>query len=682
VSQGSRARRLQYGSAASGVLDSLPVGNGVLGALLDGGMPSETIAVSHGALWPGAPGAEPLGRVELDYPGYDIASCRRVLDLGRAVHDVTTTDGDGAVLARRSFASAPAGALVYRISSSRRGGVTVTVRLGSPHGYDEHPALAGALLITGRAPSHVRASPGSQDVTCEAGGGTGFALALAARPAGGTIRRDAGSLVIEGADAVVLAVVAGTTFRRWDAGPGIALPDIAYAVLRQAREVARRDIGDLEAEHVRDYAGLFGRVSLRLGPESGPESGPGGGPGRTAMTDERLRLAGTDPDLAALLFDYGRYLLIASSRPGSPVNIGTQMSYWPAETTGLPECHEPLVDLIEQLAESGSGPGYAGWAMGGAWLCRHLWQHYEFSGDRRLLSRIYPLLAGASRFVLGMLTEGPGGYLAVSPAPSAGHRCCAADGGLAAVTAGTAMDYWITSELFGNTLSAAGELGVTGDPVLEEIRKASGQLRRPGAGPDGTLLERDAALPGEDPGHRHLSHLYGVYPGAQAHQKDRDLYLPARQALQRRLDHGAGDTSWSLAWVIALLARFGDGDAAHARLQLMTRRFLADNLLALDPSTAGECFQAGGSLGVTAAITEMLLASHRDSIDVLPALPAAWPDGSVTGLRTRHRVDVGIRWDHGAVSELVLTAREDVAVAVTFPRPPAPHPATRSDPRP
>jgi alpha-L-fucosidase 2 len=755
-----RARFLRYGAPATGFLDSLPLGNGTLGALIDGGLPAETITINHDTLWSGRPGYrdnraaaarlpairraaaagdyrgadhlargmqgpfteayQPAGTVHLAYRADDARSYVRELSLGTGVHDVRNAGPGGAELRRRSFVSAPAGALVHHVGGSRPAGVTMTLRLSSPHPA-EGSLSADAIIIAGRAPSHVEFEPpdGGQPVGYEPGLSTGFALALAVRADGGIVRAEGDRLVIEDSDAVVIAVVAGTTFRRWDQPPDLPLDGVGAAARRHARQVAGRAIEDLLAEHVADHAELFGRVVLRLG-----DSADGRQP-ETAGTDERLRRARTghdDPDLAALAFDYGRYLLIASSRAGSQAstlqgiwnadrtppwnsnwttNINTQMNYWPAETTGLPECHEPLIALVEQLAVSGrhtarvyygargwaahhnvdiwraanpvsGGPQWANWAMGGAWLCRHLWQHYEFGrGDRGFLRRIYPVLADASRFVLDLLTEDGDGGLVVSPATSPEHRFYARDGELAAVTAGTAMDYWITDELFTSTLAAAAQLAVS-DPLLGQIKLARDRLRRPLVAADGTLLEWAAELREEDPGHRHLSHLYGAYPGAQAHTTARDLRDPARKALRCRLDHGGGGTGWSLAWAIALLARFGAGDEAHQQLRRLTKRFLADNLFGLHPSPAGDIFQIDANFGVTAAIAEMLLASHRDSIDVLPALPAAWAAGSVTGLRTRQRVEVGIRWAAGEVTELTLTLRDDTApdgrdVHVTLP---------------
>jgi alpha-L-fucosidase 2 len=751
-------RVLRYTSPATGLLDSLPLGNGVLGALPDGGLPAETIAINHDTLWSGVPGYrdnpaavahlpairqsamaadyraadnlarqmqgpfteayQPVGTVHLTYRTAGARSYARELSLGQARHDVTSTGRDGAVLRRRSFVSAPAGALVHHVTGSRPGGITVTLSLSSPHDVGTSISV-DTIVVTGRAPSHVEfeAPAGTERVSYEPGRGIGFALALAVRPVGGTLRREGGSLIVENADELVVVVTAGTTFRSWDQPPDIPLPDIQSATCCRARQVAGQPVEDLAAEHVRDHGELFNRTALRLGTLADG--------GQLLTTDERLRGAqngAEDADLAALLFDYGRYLLIASSRPGSQpanlqgiwnmertppwnsnwtTNINTQMNYWPAEITGLPECHEPLIDLIEQLAVAGQhtarsyygargwtahhnvdiwrsanpvrgGPQWANWAMGGAWLSQHLWQHYEFSGDRRLLRRIYPVLVGASLFILDMLSEDPAGDLAVSPATSPEHRFYAPDGQLAAVTGGTSMDYWIADELFTSTLAAAAKLGVS-DPVLAEIRHARGRLRRPAVAADGTLLEWAAELPEEDPGHRHLSHLYGVYPGSQAHSRARDLRASAYKALRRRLDHGGGSTGWSLAWVIVQLARFGEADEAHEQLQRMTRRFIADNLFGLHPSLDGSpgsgIFQIDANFGVTAAITEMLLASHRDSIDVLPALPAAWSSGYVRGLRTRHRVDVDVRWDAGEVSELTLALRDGTACEVTVSLP-------------
>jgi alpha-L-fucosidase 2 len=749
-------RILRYTSSAKEPLDGLPLGNGVLGALIDGGLPDETIAINHDTLWSGAPGYrdnpaavehlpairhattaadyraadnlarqmqgpfteayQPVGAVHLTYLTDGTRSYVRELSLGQALHDVTSTGRDGAVLRRRSFVSAPAGAFVHHVSGSRQGGITATLRLSSPH--DVSTSLsANTIVVSGRAPSHVEfeAPAGTEPVSYEPGRGIGFALAMAVRPVGGTLRREDASLVVENADELVVAVVARTTFGSWDQPPDIPLPDIQSAACRHALRVAGQSVEDLVAEHVKDHGELFNRTALRLGTLADG--------GHLGTTDERLRSAqngAEDADLAALLFDYGRYLLIASSRPGSQpsnlqgiwntertppwnsnwtTNINTQMNYWPAEITGLPECHEPLIDLIEQLAVAGrhtarsyygargwtthhnvdiwrsanpvkGGPQWANWAMGGAWLCQHLWQHYEFSGDRGLLDRIYPLLADASRFVLDMLTADSSGQLAVSPATSPEHRFYVADGELAAVTAGTAMDYWIADELFANTLAAATQLGVTA-PVLGEISHARARLRRPAVGTGGILLEWATELPEEDPGHRHLSHLYGFYPGSQAHSNPPDLRDAGYKALRRRLDHGGGSTGWSLAWVIALLARFGAADEAHQQLRRMTKQFLTSSLFGLCATGDGQVVQLDANFGVTAAITEMLLAGHRDSIDVLPALPPAWPAGSVRGLRTRHRVDVDIRWEAGEVAELTLTSRDGVAreVTVTLPAP-------------
>ncbi|PBC70347.1 hypothetical protein BX265_7764 [Streptomyces sp. TLI_235] len=370
------------------------------------------------------------------------------------------------------------------------------------------------------------------------------------------------------------------------------------------------------------------------------------------------------------------------------------MNYWPAETTGLAECHESLFDLVADLAEAGrntarsyydapgwcchhnvdlwratnpvSGdPVWANWPMAGPWLAAHLWDHHLFHGDRAFLAeRAYPVMREAARFVTHLLVEAPDGTLVSCPSTSPEHHFRLADGTLSAVTAGCTMDYWLTAELLDNTVATARELDTDHDLARESARVRA-RLRPPALGADGRLLEWAEDLPEEDPGHRHLSHLYGLYPGSAVDPlTDDTLLAPARRALDRRLEHGGGGTGWSLAWVAALAARLGDGALAGHAVERLLATSVAPNLFDLHPP---RLFQVDGNFGITAAIAEMLLQSHNGILRLLPALPPSWPDGEVRGLRARGGAVVDLTWRQGSLTGADLRTERDGTVDIRLP---------------
>jgi len=756
------ASRLWSPEPAEHFTAAYPVGNAHLGALVFGGVARERLILNESTLWSGSVEApdrvdahealpeilrllgegknpeaqeivnarftcagagsghgngkdvpygcyQTLGELELAFPGLGEASgYRRELDLGRALARVRFEAG-GTTYTREVFASHPASVLVVRLGADRPGAIDVDVRLSRSE-RGACTAQGTELVLAGRL------SDG------KGGEGMAYEARLAARAAGGEVRADEGLLRVRGADEVVLLLAAGTDYDGPIRGPwgGAAFRT------RVADELARAtatDVAALLAAHERDHRALFGRVALDLGTDEAAAK----------PTAERLRAfaeGGADPGLAALLFQYGRYLLIASSRPGGlPANlqglwaeelqtpwngdyhldINVQMNYWPAEVTDLGECHEPLVRLIESLVEPGrrtarayygapgwvahvitnvwgfTAPGeHASWGStntGSAWLCQHLFERWAFARDLDALRRAYPVLRGSAEFYLAALVEEPRhGWLVTGVSNSPENAFRLPDGRTATTCMGPTIDQALVRELFTNTIEAATLLGV--DPELRaRLAAARARLAPFQVGRHGQLQEWLEDYEEVDPHHRHVSHLYALHPGEQITLHGTpELAAAARRTLERR---GDGGTGWSMAWKTLFWARLGDGDHAHR----MLRNFLAPTgQLGFDMNRGGTypnlfCahppFQIDGNFGITAAIAEMLLQSQREeagedwTVSLLPALPPAWPAGSVSGLRARGGVRVSLAWSAGRLTrarlERVAGAEGPVRVRAGLP---------------
>ncbi len=654
---------------------------------------------------------------------------RRELDLAQAVCKVSYRCGDVTYM-REAFASFPDQLIVIRLKSSSPGGITFSAHFDSLLRGSQRRTDDRTLTFNGEAPAHMDPSyyqRSSIRYGDGSGGGMRYQMRLEVRAVSGDCRCTDAGCTVTLADEAELRLSLATGFAGFDLDPvrhGLDPEAIAAGHLSKAGD---KTCADLRVRHVQDYRKLYDRTRLWLGDAADGD--------QDTVTRLRKLPEELPPALAALYFHYGRYLLIACSREGSraanlqgiwnehlqapwssnyTTNINTQMNYWPAETANLAECHRPLLDQIRvqsltgrqaaanygcrgwcthhnadlwglacAVGDFGNGnPVWAIWPMGGAWLCRHLWEHYRFNPDADFLKgTALPLMKEAARFCLDWLVEhkiGGSTYLVTAPASSPENCPALPDGTPAPVSIATTMDMAITGELFRSTLDALCAAGDS-DPIGPEIAAALPRLFPYQVGAAGQLLEWFRDWPEPEPHHRHVSHLYGLYPSDQIQPaRDPGLTEAVRVSMERRGDDATG---WSLGWKVCLWARLLDGDRAW-RLIRMTLRLVHEsntdyrggggvyaNLLDAHPP-----FQIDGNFGVTAGIAEMLLQSHREdtsagggvALDILPALPAAWPDGQVTGLRARGGIVVDIAWRQGRVTSLRLYAAKGAQCSVHF----------------
>jgi alpha-L-fucosidase 2 len=714
-------QRLWYRRPAKEWVEALPVGSGKLGAMVFGGVSAERLQLNEDTLWAGAPYepinpearaalpeirrliaageyaqaealadakflAQPkrqmsyqtIGDLHLAFAGLvePLLDYERHLDLDGAI--ATTRFRLGDVVHRREvFASAPDGMIAVRLSASRARAISVELSFTSPLTTDV--AIEGDALVLSGINQSQQGVPARLRFECRV-----RILAKGGRILGG----ERGRLRVEGADEVVLLIVAATSFRHYDDVSG----DPRAHNVATLTNLASRSWAQLLERHQADHRALFRRVSIDFGHTRA----------ELAPTDERIHRSPTadDPSLAALYFQYGRYLLIACSRPGSQpanlqgiwndktsapwggkytININTQMNYWPAEPTSLPELVEPLIALVSDIAQTGErmakamygargwvahhntdlwratgpidGAKYGVWPTGGAWLCKHVWDHYDYGRDRSYLARVYPLMKGAARFFLDTLVVDPvSGALVTSPSISPENEHARG----AALVAGPTMDQAILRDLFGNCLKAETILGPD-NAFVAELTAACARLAAYKIGKDGQLQEWledwDAEAP--DIQHRHVSHLYGVFPSDQITiEQTPALASAARTSLQTRGDLSTG---WAIAWRLNLWARLGEGDHAHHILKLL----LGPERTYPNMFDAHPPFQIDGNFGGVSGMTEMILQSRNDEIHLLPALPSAWPTGHMTGLRARGAVGVDVRWRMGRLDEAIVRAGAD-----------------------
>lgn len=732
------APTLWFAQPAAKWTEALPVGNGRMGAMVFGGVDEDRIQFNEDTLWTGHPhdyaradagkylqpvrdllaegkikeaqalakdhllgdptrqkAYQPLGDLRFhfqsaqgeattDSRSASFTHYRRELNLDSATASVTY-EQNGVTYRREVFASYPDNAIVVRLTADRPGAITFTLTMDSPHPGSTTSAIApDTLALRGQVEA----------------GGLRFESRLIVRTEDGTCEVSDKGVSVRSASQATLLLVAATSFKNFQD----ISADPSARCARAVERIAHQSYEQLRATQLNDYQKLFGRVSLSLGNDDA---------GAAIPTDQRLlkvKSAGldADPALAALYFQYGRYLLISSSRAGGQpanlqgiwndqmdppweskwtTNINLEMNYWPAEVTNLGECTAPLFDLIDDLEVSGRRTarvhyGTDGWVLhhntdlwrgtapingidgiwptGGAWLCQHLWEHYLFTGDREFLAqRAYPVMKDACRFFLGYLVKDPKtGWLVTTPSYSPEQGT---------LTEGPTMDNQLIRALFEHTREAADVLGIDKD-FAAKVATAQAQLPPNQVGKYGQLQEWLTDIDKPKNAHRHMSPLWALYPGNDITPADSKIFDAAKVLLGWR---GDGSTGWSYAWRIPLWARVGDGDFAYRQLSSLFMRKTLPNLFDL----CGP-FQIDGNFGATAGIAELLVQSHTRTepgdiagtpqIDLLPALPKAWPYGSAIGLRARGDFEVDVMWHDGALQHAEIRGHPNATCQVRY----------------
>ncbi|KGN57492.1 alpha-L-fucosidase 2 [Cucumis sativus] len=660
---------------------------------------------------------------EVSHQSYTPETYHRELDLNTATARVKYSVGD-VEFTREHFASNPDQAIVTKIAASKPGSLTFIVSIDSKLHHSSHVVDGQSLIVLHGSCRGVRIPP-KMDFD-DNPKGIQYSAVLSLQVSDGSVvvhDLDEKKLKVNGSDWAVLRLVASSSFKGPFTQPSLSGKDPSSESLATMKKIKGLSYSNLYARHLNDYQSLFQRVSLHLSKSSKNESSSpnsGGKEVRVASTAERVKSFQTDedPSLVELLFQYSRYLLISCSRPGTQVanlqgiwnknvepawdgaphlNINLQMNYWPSLSCNLKECQEPLFDFTSFLSVNGrktakanyeasgwvahqvsdiwakSSPDrgqavWALWPMGGAWLCTHLWEHYTYTMDKNFLkNKAYPLMEGCASFLLDWLIDGKDGYLETNPSTSPEHMFIAPDGKPASVSYSTTMDMAITKEVFSSIISAAEILGKTKDTFIDKVRKAQARLLPYKIAKDGSLMEWALDFEDQDVHHRHVSHLFGLFPGHTITvEKTPNISEAASNTLHKRGEEGPG---WSTAWKIALWARLHNSEHAYQMVKHLFDLVDPDHEsdyeggLYSNLFTAHPPFQIDANFGFSAAIAEMLVQSTINDLYLLPALPRnVWPDGCVKGLKARGGLTVNMCWTGGDLNEVGLWSSEQISL--------------------